>query len=111
MNGTDELAGKAVTVFAAGVVTFTSGATGAIGIVTHAFTAAQIPDGYLIALASAALMAGTGMFAWTFKLILQMRDTLADLKASKATNTEAIVELKVRITNLETRLNNPERNR
>ncbi len=98
----DDAAGHAMVWLAAAVLTFTSGATGLFAATVH-LVAAQIPDAYLVALAAAALAAGTGMFAWTFKLILQMRDQITELRSAGRSNEKDITDLEQRVRDLERR--------
>ena len=98
----DDLLTHIAATLAAGVVLFTSGATGLLAT-TIQTVAAQIPDGYLFALAASALAAGTAMFAWTFKLILQMRDSITELRTETKALTKDVSDLEGRVRDTERR--------
>lgn len=74
----DEAFAKALLLGLAGIVTFTSGATGFVATVPRMVVGAQIPDWLAVVLAGSALTIGTGLFAWVGKMLLEVRDMARD---------------------------------
>lgn len=79
-----------------GISWFTMGAAALVVEVAHVVTAAQVNDSFLIFLAGSALAIGTGIFAFTFKLLL-------DVRTSQTRLEEQVKDNERRIENLEDR--------
>lgn len=70
----DEIAAKLMMLTAIGIAWFTAGATTLAAEITHAVLGAQVNDSLLVGVALFALTTGTAIFAWVFKLLLQVKD-------------------------------------
>lgn len=70
----DEIATKMMTLTAIGIAWFTTGAASLAVEATRAVVGAQVNDSLLVGVALFALSTGTAIFAWVFKLLLQVKD-------------------------------------
>lgn len=75
-----------------GVTWFTVGAVG-FAVETAHVVAAQVNDSFLIFLAGSALTIGTGIFAFTFKLLLDVRTSQTRLEEQVKDNERRIEKL------------------
>lgn len=79
---------------ALGISWFTAGAAALAVETVHVVTAAQVNDGFLIFLAGSALTIGTGIFAFTFKLLLDVRTSQTRLEERVEQHADDIREIK-----------------
>lgn len=79
-----------------GISWFTAGAATLAVETVHVVTAAHVNDGFLIFLAGSALTIGTGIFAFTFKLLLDVRTSQTRLEEQVKDNERRIEHLEDR---------------
>jgi hypothetical protein len=92
MNG--EVDSRLMALITLGISWFTAGATGLAAEFAHLTLGAQVNDSFLIFLAGAALTIGTGIFAFTFKLLLDVRTSQTRLEENVKEHERDIDELK-----------------
>jgi hypothetical protein len=86
---------RLVSFLCCGIISFTAGAAGFAAEVARV-VGTQVNDGYLIFIASAALTIGTGIFAYTFKLLLDVRTSQTRLEEQMKENTRRIDDMEKR---------------
>lgn len=110
---------KTVVAVAAGVTMFTAGASAIVVEVANVVYASQLSDNMILLLAGTALTVGTGIFAFTFKKLMDVLQMVGDLRRDVAVLAQTIEDqattqdrfvtaadrLTDRVTQLEGRLN------
>lgn len=110
---------KTVVAVAAGVTMFTAGASAIVVEVANVVYASQLSDNMILLLAGTALTVGTGIFAFTFKKLMDVLQMVGDLRRDVAVLAKTIEDqaddrdrlvtvidrLADRVTELEGRLN------
>jgi hypothetical protein len=89
-----EVNARLMAIISLGITWFTAGATGLAAEIAHATFGAQVNDSVLIFAAGAALTIGTGIFAFTFKLLLDVRTSQTRLEENVKEHERDIDDLK-----------------